>query len=324
MKSLTKKNNILLIPLKLIYYFFKGTLVLITIIPKYLLIGIHCLFSEKKQKELEMEDKIIPTIIIILSLTTYLICIFILSRWYVQSERNKKFASSLNNLTKIVQEEENNANKDKNQSNEYKALNKDIIQKINNNDFSNIDLNSYLKINSETVAWIQVNGTNISYPVVQHKDNSYYLEHDFYNRKTNIGWVFADYRDNFDEFNNNTIIYAHNLINRTMFGQLPYLLKEKWQSNKDNFYIKLSTTKENSVWQIFSVYKSEPITDYLQSKFNSKETYKKFIESLNSKTSYKFNTPATEEDKIITLSTCDDTGTKRIVVHAKLIKQETK
>ena len=53
-----------------------------------------------------MENKIIPTIIITLSITTYLICIFILSRWYVQNERNKKFAESLNESTEIISKEE--------------------------------------------------------------------------------------------------------------------------------------------------------------------------------------------------------------------------
>lgn len=308
-----------------ISHFFFGLITIITIIPRYLIIGIQCLFSEKKQKELKMEDKIIPIIIITLSITTYLLSIFILTRWYVQNERTKKFSESLKESTEIIKQEEISEQT----PDQYEAITKNESTTNHNQypadlTFLNVNLTPYINQNSETVAWIQVNGTNINYPVVQHTDNDYYLEHDFYNRKTNIGWVFGDYRDNFDDFNNNTIIYAHNLINRTMFGQIPYLLKNTWQSNPNNYYIKLSTKTTNSVWQIFSVYQTKPTTDYLQVKFNNIETYSTFVETLKNKSSYNFNTEITAEDKIITLSTCDDTGTKRIAVHAKLIKIESK
>ena len=109
-----------------------------------------------------------------------------------------------------------------------------------------------------------------------------------------------------------------------MFGQLPYLLKNNWQSNENNHYIKLSTKTENSIWKIFSVYKIDPTIDYLQVRFYSQETYQKFLNTLKNRSAYNFNTEITVKDKIITLSTCDDTGTKRVAVHAKLISTEKK
>lgn len=291
----------------------------ITNIPKYIFLGIQCLFSEEKQKELKIEKKIIPTIIITLSLITYLISVFILSRWYVQNERNKKFSKSLLDSTEEISKEESKFNE------EYKNLQIEVPQDYESNiSYANINLENYIHQNTETVAWIIVNGTNINYPVVQHSDNDYYLEHDFYKRKTNIGWVFADYRNNFEELNNNTILYGHNLINRTMFGQLPYLLRNSWQSKENNHYMKLSTKKENSIWKIFSIYKIPPTTDYLQVRFYSPENYQKFLNTIKNRSSYNFNTDVTEKDKILTLSTCDDTGTQRVVAHAKLIKVEKK
>ena len=288
-------------------------------IPKYLILGIQCLFSEEKQKELGIEKKIIPTIIVTLSLITYLISIFILSRWYVQNERNKKFGESLLESTKEIEKEESKFNE------EYKNLQVETNDEYSSNiSYASINLDDYIHQNTETVGWIIVNGTNINYPVVKHSDNDYYLNHDFYKRKTNIGWVFADYRNNFEELDNNTIIYAHNLINRTMFGQLPYLLKNNWQSNENNHYIKLSTKTENSIWKIFSVYKIDPTIDYLQVRFYSQETYQKFLNTLKNRSAYNFNTEITVKDNIITLSTCDDTGTKRVAVHAKLISTEKK
>ena len=213
---------------------------------------------------------------------------------------------------------------------QYKDLTEITDQNNNQNlvpldtNYINVNLNYYIQKNPETVAWIQVNGTNINYPVVQHSDNEYYLEHDFYQRKTNIGWIFGDYRDNFETFNNNTIIYGHNLINGTMFGSIPNLLNTNWFATPNKNYIKLSTKTTNSIWQIFSIYKITPTTDYLQSKFNSTSTYQEFLNTIKNRSEHQFDIELNYTDKIITLSTCDNIGTKRIAVHAKLVSIENK
>ena len=285
--------------------------------PKYFIIGITFLFNDKKQKELKMEDKIIPIIISTLSIITYLICIFLLARWFVQSNRNQKFAEELSNETTLITEKEKTITSKKGKAT-YNYKYPDDLS------FLNVNLNPYLRINPETVAWIQVNGTIISYPVVKHKDNNYYLNHDFYKRKTEIGAIFADYRDNFDEFNDNNIIYGHNIVNGTMFGQLPRVLGKSWQSNPNYHYVKLSTKKTNTIWKIFSVYEITPTIDYLQSKFNSIDTYNEFLTLIKNRSTFDFNTNIDTNDKIITLSTCNNIGNKRVVVHAKLINLEKK
>lgn len=314
-------------PFYCIKYSLIGIATVISIIPRYIIKGIKFLFEKKtSQENKKIENNFIPIIITTLSITTYLISIFILTRWYVQSERTKNFTNSINNTP--IQNQETIT---KNSPDQYQDLTNNTNQETKNDNpsyintnYINVNLNYYISKNSETVGWIQVNGTNINYPIVQHNDNNFYLEHDFYKRKTNVGWIFADYRDNFEELNNNTIIYGHNLINRTMFGYIPYMLNKNWFKNQNNHYIKISTKTTNSIWQIFSIYKIEPTTDYLQSVFNSTETYQTFLNTLKNRSSYNFNINVSFEDKIITLSTCDDTGTKRIAVHAKLIKIENK
>jgi len=347
--------------------FFIGIITIITIIPYYLIKGIKFIFS-KKEKNKEIEKKFIPITIVTLSVLTYLISIFILTRWYVQSKRTQYFSESLINnsiiiqeniteetpdqykdLTENIQTNENNINtppinntqNNNTNSNSNSNTTQNIISNnntnnnqnnnsnnpssiINNQNFINVNLNSYKQKNSETVGWIQVNGTKVNYPIVKHNDNDFYLKHDFYKRKTTNGWIFADYRNNFEKFDNNTIIYGHNLINDTMFGSIPNILKNNWFSNKNNHYIKLSTDTTNSIWKIFSIYKISPVTDYLQTKFNSTITYQTFLNKLKERSKFDFNTEINYTDKIITLSTCDDTGTKRVVIHAKLINIENK
>lgn len=317
-------------PFFFIKYFFIGLITIIAIFPYYIITGLKFFFSKKEKynnpQTKSIEKKIIPITILTLSVITYLISVFILTRWYVQNERTKNFTNDLQS-TPIINKEEITEET----PNQYEDLTSiTTAPETNNNsttidtNFINVNLNYYIQKNPETVAWIQVNGTKVNYPVVQHNDNDFYLEHDFYKRNTTNGWIFGDYRNDFETFNNNTIIYGHNLINGTMFGSLPNLLNDNWFANKNNHYIKLSTKNTNSIWQIFSVYKIEPTTDYLQAKFNSTTTYQNFLNTLKNRSYYSFNLNVNYTDKIITLSTCDNIGTKRVVIHAKLINIESK
>lgn len=185
----------------------------------------------------------------------------------------------------------------------------------------NINFTELLKKNSDTVAWINVNNTNINYPIVQTTDNDYYLTHSFNKQPNEAGWVFMDYRNNKDFENKNTIIYAHSRLNKTMFGSLSNVLKESWYQNKENHIIRISTPTENTSWQIFSVYKIKTETYYLTTDFSQDNEYKNFLTTIKNRSKHNFNTNLSTNDKIITLSTCYS-DTERTVVHAKLIKRE--
>lgn len=297
---------------------------IITSFPKYLILGIQCIIDKDKRKELDLENDLIQTVITSLSLITYLISIFLLTRWYVQSERTKKFSKGLAEQTEIIVMEENKINNENATDNYEEIKNKTNSNYNNEPDLSylKINFNYYKNKNNETVGWIKVNGTNINYPIVKSKDNKYYLEHDFYKRKSETGWIFLDYRNDMENISNNTIIYGHNLINRTMFGYLPKMMNPNWFKNENNKFIKIATPNYNTIWQIFSIYKIEPTTDYLKTKFNSSQDYQEFLNKIKNRSIFNFSNEITYEDKIITLSTCDDTGTKRIVVHAKLYSIE--
>lgn len=186
-----------------------------------------------------------------------------------------------------------------------------------------VDITELKEKNSDTVGWINVNNTNINYPFVQTKDNSYYLNHSFDKKYNEAGWVFLDYRNNNDLNNKNTILYAHSRLDKTMFGSLSKVLKSSWYNNKDNHIIRLSTDTENTLWQIFSVYKIPEESYYITTNFNNNEEYSKFLNTIKQRSIHNFNTNLDTNDKILTLSTCYS-DTERTVVHAKLIKRSPK
>lgn len=177
------------------------------------------------------------------------------------------------------------------------------------------------EINKDTVGWLTVNNTRIDYPVVQAKDNDYYLRRDYYQNKNRHGWIFMDYRNNPDELNENTIIYGHNLANQTMFGTLRYALNSYWYKKSANQIITFNTPKENMKFQIFSIYTIPTTNDYLDITFPTTDAYQAYIDLVKGRSIYDFNIEVATDDKILTLSTCANGNDKRLVIHAKLIKE---
>lgn len=178
-------------------------------------------------------------------------------------------------------------------------------------------------INTDTVGWINIPGTNVNYPFVQTKDNNYYLTHSFDKSYNKAGWLFLDYRNNLSNLNKNTIIYGHARIDQTMLGSLTKTLENNWYNNINNHIIRLSTEKENSLWQIFSIYTIPNTNDYIQTDFTNDIEYLNFLTKLRERSIYKFDTSISPTDNILTTSTCYKKN-DRLVIHAKLIKKEAK
>ena len=275
--------------------------------------------SNKKKKRIRIKYKnIIILIILLLSIIAFIYSFINFIDWEKDNKQTEEIINELNNL-EIVEETNNEETEEIINSEEEKP--ESIYWSYIKMNLINVDFTELKEKNKDTVAWIQVNGTNINYPVVQTKDNSYYLTHSFDKKYTDAGWVFMDYRNNYKNFDKNTIIYAHARKDRTMFGSLKNILTNDWYKNKDNHIIKLSTESENTLWQVFSVYHIETETYYITTNFDNNEKYKNFINTLKNRSALKFNANVSENDKILTLSTCYNKKEK-VVLHAKLIKRE--
>ena len=176
-----------------------------------------------------------------------------------------------------------------------------------------------LAINADTKAWLKVNNTNINFPVVQSSDNDFYLNHDFNKDNNSNGWIFIDYRNNMEALDQNTIIYGHNIIGNSMFSTLRYVLNPSWYNNTDNLDITFNTPSKQLKARIFSIYVIDETNDYLYINFND-EDYFNFINKIKSRSIHDFGVEYGVNDKMITLSTCNGSGDKRLVVHAKIIE----
>ena len=243
-----------------------------------------------------------------------------LIKWHNDNKLTNKQIEDINDIVKI-KEKETNTNDDnvetvnENNTNEYWYY--------INMPFIDVDFSNLTSINSDTIGWVNVPSTNINYPVVQTNNNDYYLKHSFKKEYTDAGWIFMDFRNNSDFNNKNTIIYGHSRLNKTMFGTLKYTLTSNWFNNKDNRIVRISTKDYNYLYQIFSSYKIDTETYYLTVNFNDDNEYTKFLNTIKDRSIFNYNTNVNKDDIIITLSTCSENN-KKTVVHAKLIKKESK
>lgn len=187
-----------------------------------------------------------------------------------------------------------------------------------------VDFYELLKENPDTVGWINVGGTNINYPVVQASNNDYYLNHSFDESWNDAGWVFMDYRNDSINFDNNTIIYGHSRLDKSMFGSLRNITTNSWYKDTDNYIMKFSTPTENTLWQIFSVYTIKAEGYYLTTDFDSDSEYQTWLNTMLKRSVFNFNTSVNTDNKVLTLSSCYTSDGIRVVLHAKLIKIEKK
>lgn len=232
----------------------------------------------------------------IISLIIIVICIYQLYNWYIENKKNSEI------LSDIVSN--------------YTQSTKQIIIGEKNISVLEADFQSLLEKNSDTVGWLTVKGTKINYPVVHYKDNDYYLTHSFDKSYNSAGWIFANYINKFDGTDKNISIFGHNRRDGSMFASLKDTIKEEWYKNEDNYYITFDTANGTEIYRVFSNYQIKAESYYLTNSFNSTAEYKTFLNTLLSRSVYNYETEVTENDTIMTLSTCANDNTYRVVLHA--------
>ena len=261
-------------------------------------------------------------IIILIFITILIISSINIIKWLKDSNKTINEINEIQNNTQVNEVIDNEETEIIETPEEEIPVDSPYWNYINMN-LIDVDFNELKQKNNEIVGWIQVSGTNINYPFVQTSDNEFYLNHSLDKTYNKAGWVYMDYRNNKDDYDKNTILYAHGRADNTMFGSLKKVIFNGWLKNSNNHIVKLSTESENTLWQVFSVYKIPTTNDYIQVDFYNNKDFLNFGNMLISRSKYNFNTSINENDKILTLSSCynDD---EKVVLHAKLIKREKK
>ena len=92
----------------------------------------------------------------------------------------------------------------------------------------NLTFNQLIEKNPDVIAWIDVYGTNIDYPIVQGKDNDEYLNKTVLGKFSTTGSIFLDASNKKDFTDYQNILYGHYMAERKMFGDMELFKKKSF------------------------------------------------------------------------------------------------
>ena len=167
------------------------------------------------------------------------------------------------------------------------------------------------KENPEVVGWLEIEGTNISYPVCQADNNDYYLTHSYKKEKVTGGSLFLDKDYDFTIPSSNLLIYGHRNTKGLLFEDLiKYQDKDFYNDHKT---IRFTTATEDSTYEVMAAFNSRV---YYQDETNvfryyyfvnaeNKSEYDEFVENCKKSSLYETGVTAEYGDQLLTLSTCE-------------------
>lgn len=163
----------------------------------------------------------------------------------------------------------------------------------------------------DVVGWLEIEGTNINYPVMQGTDNSYYMTHDYKKEYAKSGSLFLDKDYDWSIPSSNLLIYGHNNKDGIMFQELLKYKDESFYKQHPTF--KFTTPEEDAEYEIISAflsrvyYKSEKnvFRYYYFVHAENEQQYDDYV--LNAKKASLYDTGKTAKygEQLITLSTCE-------------------
>lgn len=209
---------------------------------------------------------------------------------------------------------------------------KDENSKIQNKQLENQKQHTYSPVNLKTLkeqnedlkGYIQIDNTQINYPVMQ--NGMFYLYRNFYKNKSSLGIPFIASYCNIEK-DKNLIIYGHNMKSGKMFADL--IKYCDYNFYKNNKYIRFYTIKNNetieSIYEIVFAFKTTAdegkFKYYNYYALDTESEYQKFITNCRNYQLYNTETETEFKDCFITLSTCEySLPNGRMVVIAKKVR----
>lgn len=166
-----------------------------------------------------------------------------------------------------------------------------------------IDHAGLTEINGDYQLWLYAPDTPIDYPVVQCRDNSYYLDRIFNRRANPAGTLFIDCRNLPDFDDPNTLIYGHHMRDSSMFHSLTdYDTPGYYDAHP--FMLAVSA-KEIYVIEVFAGYVTTSKDHCYDIAISDEEDMRRFVETAAEKSDFDSHAEIDcRADRLVTLSTC--------------------
>ncbi|HJA92439.1 MAG TPA: class B sortase [Candidatus Eisenbergiella merdipullorum] len=186
-----------------------------------------------------------------------------------------------------------------------------------------LDLEALQALNSECYAWISIEGTGMSFPLMQpSEDLSWYLSHDFWGNEDDNGCIYTEYYNNKDFQDPNTVIYGRNTESR--FGMLhQYQDLSYFNEHRE---IKIYLADKVLTYRIFAAYPYDDRHLIMTYDFWDTNVFSTYLADVFSQRQMDAfiddSMEVTVDDKIITLSTgVTGESEKRYLVQAVLVSE---
>ena len=182
---------------------------------------------------------------------------------------------------------------------------------------SPIDFESLAEISPDIRGWIRLEGTKVDYPVMQSRDNDYYLSRAVNGTWNKVGTPFMDFRNNGDFSDRITVIYGHYMGDGSMFTDIHNYKSQKFYD--EHPYIDLYTPSGSfRIIPVAGVYQNVEYWDFTFD-YESDEAFLRQIDSWKALSTFKSGTGYDADDRFVVLTLCTyDVENSRFLLVGKL------
>ena len=180
-----------------------------------------------------------------------------------------------------------------------------------------IDLAALQEINPDVIGWIEIPDTELSYPIMQGKDNQYYLNRTWDRKHSSAGSIFMDCNSSaaLDQFH--AIIYGHRMNDSSMFGTLRNYRDPDFWPEHPSVYV--ATAEGVYRYDLFSAQEAGITGVVYRLDIQESGLEEEFLQYCTNNAVVNTALELTAEDRYLTLSTCTGYGhATRWVVHGVL------
>lgn len=171
---------------------------------------------------------------------------------------------------------------------------------------ADVELEPLRAVSEAVVGWISIPGTKLSYPLVQGKDNDWYLNHAWNGRTTSVGSIFLDWRNDAGLTDHHTLIYGHRMKNGSMFATLKYYDDPAYLAEHPSVYIKTEAGVRQ--YDIFAAYEAPVRSVTYRLDLPDEAARLELIDFALAQSVVDAGIVPGPADRILTLSTCTGQG----------------
>lgn len=150
--------------------------------------------------------------------------------------------------------------------------------------------------------WIVLDGTQIDYPIVQAKDNDYYLYRLYDGTQNANGSIFMDCRNTGIFLDDNTVIYGHNMQSGIMFAVLNRYKSQAFFEEHPTMVI--STADGDYLAELICGTVEDGNRSFMQFQFNDFEDMEEYVNQHRKRSTFQSEVRLQPGDKLLTLCTC--------------------